>query len=40
MKMAGFKKMFPKTYRPTPQDCASAPREQNLRRLAILLNII
>ena len=23
-KIAGFKKMFPRTYRPTPQDCASA----------------
>jgi hypothetical protein len=39
-KIAGFKKMFPRTYRPTPQDCASVPREQNLHRLAILFIII
>ena len=32
---AGFKKMFPRTYRPTPQDCASAQREQNLHRYVI-----
>jgi hypothetical protein len=39
-KIAGFKKMFPRPYRPTLQDCASAAREQNLNRLAILFTII
>ena len=31
---------LPENLPPTPQDCASAPREQNLHRLAILFTII
>ena len=30
----------PEDLPPTPNDCASAPREQNLNRLAILFTII
>ena len=31
---------IPEALPPHPNDCASAPREQNLRRLAILFTII